>query len=86
MLMGGVLALLISLAGAATPPSEVAALRIFFDALGGSGWYLKHGWNSTRDPCGGAYFRVWHGVTCENATNATHIVGLTLEHVYYDDF
>ena len=49
-----VVAALLAGASATTPVSEVAALRDFYGALGGDGWLDSDGWNSARDPCGGA--------------------------------
>ena len=76
-----VVAALLAGACATTPASEVAALRDFYGALGGDGWVDSDGWTSARDPCGGSS-EPWYGITCEtnaSSSNATHVVGITLE-------
>ena len=76
-----VVAALLAGAAATTPASEVAALRDFYGALGGDGWVDSDGWTSARDPCGGSS-EPWYGITCEtnaSSSNATHVVGITLE-------
>ena len=59
------------------PSSEEVALLAVYEALGGPDWSIT--WNTSTDPCGGVIRRPWHGVSCENVSNVSHVVGLSLE-------
>jgi len=66
-------ALLVAVAWAVTPASQISALQDLYVQTSGAGWTTNTNWNS-EDPCDNN----WYGITCQNAGGQTLVTQISL--------